>query len=236
MRLAVYRNGMPTETVEQRRAAYVGSVGAGFNVDDLMKGVLDKDVARHMRFMLYDAGSASEQTPLFPANGCFSTAVRRAMHSRHSRFPASCSRDTSDRGRRTHMGDSFHRAKRSSSNRSISSCRGSFSSAASSRLCCLSGLFYSLASSRSRAVAIANDMTKHLRASEASLAEAQRMAHLGQLVARACEPQLHDVVRRDLTASSAIESGTQRPFTFAEFPRTARIPRTGLVRVEQTLA
>src|SRR5436309_1469998 len=30
MRLAVYRNGMPIDTIQQRRAAYLGSVGSGF--------------------------------------------------------------------------------------------------------------------------------------------------------------------------------------------------------------
>ena len=59
MRLAVYRNGMPLDTAEQRRAAYIGSVGAGFNVDNLMKGVLDEELIRYMRFVVYDAGPAT---------------------------------------------------------------------------------------------------------------------------------------------------------------------------------
>ncbi|HKV86800.1 MAG TPA: PAS domain S-box protein, partial [Candidatus Dormibacteraeota bacterium] len=56
MRLAVYRNGVLLDTVERRRAAYIGSVGAGFNVDNLMKGVLDEEFMRYMRFAVYDAG------------------------------------------------------------------------------------------------------------------------------------------------------------------------------------
>lgn len=43
----------------------------------------------------------------------------------------------------------------------------------------LFGVLYSLASSRSRAVELANEITKDLRESEAGLAEAQQMAHLG---------------------------------------------------------
>src|SRR6266496_2573826 len=35
MRLPVYRKGMPVDTVEQRRVAYLGSVGSGFNVENL---------------------------------------------------------------------------------------------------------------------------------------------------------------------------------------------------------
>src|SRR5712691_2678053 len=56
MRLPVYRLGQPVDTVEQRRAAYAGSIGAGFRVKELMKGVLSEDTLPHFRFRLYDAG------------------------------------------------------------------------------------------------------------------------------------------------------------------------------------
>jgi PAS domain S-box-containing protein len=55
MRLPVYRRGMPVDTVEQRRSAYLGSVGAGFNVENIMRGILDENVARYMRFKVYGA-------------------------------------------------------------------------------------------------------------------------------------------------------------------------------------
>src|SRR4029077_17144864 len=61
MRVAVYRSGMPVDTVEARRAAYDGSVGAGFNVENLMRGVLNEETLRHIRFKLYDAGRAVER-------------------------------------------------------------------------------------------------------------------------------------------------------------------------------
>ena len=41
MRIPVYRPGMPMKTVEDRRAAYIGSVGIGFGVDRLVHGVLE---------------------------------------------------------------------------------------------------------------------------------------------------------------------------------------------------
>jgi diguanylate cyclase (GGDEF)-like protein/PAS domain S-box-containing protein len=41
MRLPVYRPRLPLNTVEQRRAAYEGSVGAGFSVALMMGGLLD---------------------------------------------------------------------------------------------------------------------------------------------------------------------------------------------------
>ena len=58
MRLAVYRSGASVETVEQRRAAYVGSVGASFVVKELMRGVMEERALERMRFKLYEAGPA----------------------------------------------------------------------------------------------------------------------------------------------------------------------------------
>src|SRR6267143_3355252 len=58
MRLPVYRPGMPVGTAEQRRAAYLGSVGAGFRVKELMRGVLDENALDFMRFKLFEAGPA----------------------------------------------------------------------------------------------------------------------------------------------------------------------------------
>jgi signal transduction histidine kinase/CheY-like chemotaxis protein len=60
MRLAVYRSGMPVKTAEQRRVAYVGSVGGAFIVKDLMRGVLDGRALELMRFTLYEAGPAAK--------------------------------------------------------------------------------------------------------------------------------------------------------------------------------
>jgi PAS domain S-box-containing protein len=69
MRLAVYRNGMPVDTVEQRRAAYIGSVGAGINVGRLMKDAVNEEMLRNVRIRLYDTGptgtlKAPEETHL----------------------------------------------------------------------------------------------------------------------------------------------------------------------------
>jgi PAS domain S-box-containing protein len=64
MRLPVYRNAMPLDTVEQRRTAYLGSVGAGFNVEELLTGVLEEKTTRYMRFRVY--GPASDQPSIDP--------------------------------------------------------------------------------------------------------------------------------------------------------------------------
>jgi PAS domain S-box-containing protein len=66
MRLAVYRKGMPVDTVEQRRSAYIGSVGSGFDVENLMKEALNVESLRYMRIRLYNGGSADERNSNSP--------------------------------------------------------------------------------------------------------------------------------------------------------------------------
>jgi CHASE1-domain containing sensor protein len=63
MRLAVYTNGMPADSVEQRRRAYVGSVGAAFDVEYLMREALSEEMLRYMRIRLYDLGAAINTPP-----------------------------------------------------------------------------------------------------------------------------------------------------------------------------
>src|SRR3989442_307546 len=53
---------MPLDTVEQRRAAYVGSIGAGFDVENLMKGVLKEEMLEYMRIRLHDVGPATRDS------------------------------------------------------------------------------------------------------------------------------------------------------------------------------
>lgn len=73
MRLPIYRGGMPTNTIAERRAAYIGSVGVGFNIAALVRGVLDEMPLRQVRLALFDAEQAAapgaeiakRQTPLF---------------------------------------------------------------------------------------------------------------------------------------------------------------------------
>ena len=183
MRLGVYRAEMPTDTVEQRQAAFLGSVGAGFNVDDLMQGVLDKDVTRQMRFMLYDVGSASE--PTTPAALPNKERLLFDSGSGHE-LPLATTQPTDifTRILPIEIGGRVWQLQFTAPKRSVIDpvdflmprmvlLGGLISTVL------LAGLFYSLASSRSRAEAMASEITKDLSKSEASLAQAQRMAHLG---------------------------------------------------------
>ena len=73
VRLPVYRPGMPLETVEQRRAAYRGSLGHGFVLDVMMRAALPEGVLQKLRIEIHDAGwsSALVGTPPTAANKLF---------------------------------------------------------------------------------------------------------------------------------------------------------------------
>jgi diguanylate cyclase (GGDEF)-like protein len=63
MRLAVYHNDVPAATTEERRLAFIGSVGAGYRVRDMMRGAVDFVRFGHVRYRLYDRGSAASPVP-----------------------------------------------------------------------------------------------------------------------------------------------------------------------------
>ncbi|MDN2711779.1 CHASE domain-containing protein [Janthinobacterium sp. SUN118] len=63
MRLPVYRIGMPTDTVEQRRAAHQGSVGIGYDLVTMVRNTLTDMPVRNVRLTLFDIGPQA-RTPL----------------------------------------------------------------------------------------------------------------------------------------------------------------------------
>ncbi len=172
MRLAVYRSETPIDTVEQRRAAYLGSVGAGFNVENLMKDVLDEKMLRYMRFTLYDAGptfdrpdfpSSSGKRLLFDSTHLIQGPTARApLDDPSLNFAHILPIEIAGRIWEIH----FSAPKNASvdpTDRLLPSmvlAGGLLSSAL------LFSVFYSLASSRRRAVEIAEVITKDLRDSE----------------------------------------------------------------------
>jgi signal transduction histidine kinase len=59
-RAPIYRENMPVDTVEQRRAAFIGVVAIVFRVEDLMRAVIDPALLRHMSLKIVDTGEASD--------------------------------------------------------------------------------------------------------------------------------------------------------------------------------
>jgi signal transduction histidine kinase/CHASE1-domain containing sensor protein len=207
MRLAVYRSGMPVGTIEQRRAAYLGSIGAGFNVEDLMRGVLDPNTMRSIRLQLYDVGVAgslnkSESTEwlLFDSHREAQTLAGPTGEDRaNSPFKHDLSTEVGGRAWKVQ----FTAPKEAIIGRLDSSLPwivlvgGLVSSAL------LFGMFYSLASSRSRAMEIANEMTRDLRASTEQLqAMSRQLVDVQESERRQIARELHDRVGQNLTALS----------------------------------
>src|SRR5439155_20174303 len=87
MRFPVYRNGLPVDTVEQRRAAYLGSVGAGFNVENLLTSVLDEKTMRYMRFRVYGP-SLDQRAPTSPGKERLLFDSNQLVHGWHAQSAA----------------------------------------------------------------------------------------------------------------------------------------------------
>lgn len=188
MRMPLYRRGMPLNTVEERRKAYYGSVGAGFDINKLMLGAIDKETLKYMRLRLYDTGQTDEQR----ATG--TTDPSRLL------FDSEAIAGDTPPGTSSSRRDNFF-VKRASMTVGPRVWEAEFSStkiailngfdAYLAPLVLVSGLlgslllytiYYSLISAHRRAIELARDMTKDLRASQESLAEAQHMAHLGSWI------------------------------------------------------
>jgi signal transduction histidine kinase/CheY-like chemotaxis protein/HPt (histidine-containing phosphotransfer) domain-containing protein len=60
IRLAVFRQGMPIETEEQRDAACIGSVGAGINIDSFLNAHY-KENLRHISYQIFDDDLLQDQ-------------------------------------------------------------------------------------------------------------------------------------------------------------------------------
>nr|WP_229258335.1 CHASE domain-containing protein [Duganella rivi] len=162
LRLPIYRPGMPTGTVAQRRAAYVGSVGIGFSVPRLVQAALEQMQVRDARLVLYDGGDHAgprAEVKLFDSKPD-SPALRPA-----ELFSVELPIDFNSRHWHAHF----------------SAPKVSWYSRFDTWLpwlamvCGFSGslmfflLFHTLSSSRMRAVKMAKEMTRELRTSQARL-------------------------------------------------------------------
>ncbi|HEY0846482.1 MAG TPA: CHASE domain-containing protein [Noviherbaspirillum sp.] len=187
MRMPLYRRGMPIETVEQRRAAYFGSVGAGFDVEKLMRGAVDKTTLSHMRIRVYDVGGFEKRNGTNAStaeNLLFDSAMQpdgSPITGNESIDGAFLKRTTMTVGPRVwEMEFTAHKSAMTTGIDDYLPFIVLFGGLSASIM--LFSISYSLATARRRAVEIATDMTKDLRTSETSLAEAQHMARLGSWV------------------------------------------------------
>ncbi|KUE89860.1 diguanylate phosphodiesterase [Cupriavidus necator] len=203
LRLPVYRKVPDLDSVEARRRAYVGSVGAGIRVDDLLKDLVSNENLRRIRFRVHDAGDfAQAAVPLSATNLLYDSVTGLAARER-SRVAGGSTVHASAAHGATALADAQaapgqHDLAKSVV-RNFGGRRWVIAFAADAKaisgpqrylpgLVVISGLIisvllgwlaYALSSSRARAVAVADQMTHSLRDSQAALAEAQQIAHLG---------------------------------------------------------
>ena len=221
MRLPVHRTGVPIGTAAERRAAFIGSVGAGYNVRKLMADVLDETTMVAMRYRLYDAGAVGEAPPgkgklslLFDSAQSAPGAPRDdfVVPGAGPTFDAALPLELAGRNWELHF----------------SAPKAAFIKGPDTWLpwvvlaggllfsALLFAVLYAFASSRERAVALAGEITRELRESEASLAHAQALARLG---------------------SWTLDTGTQAMTWSAETYRILELdPRAGAPSLEAFLA
>jgi len=216
MRLPVYRSGRPIGTVEQRRAAYLGSVGAGFNVEKLMRGVLNEETARYLHFRLYDVGAVGE--PVLPGSASRERLLfdsNRLTNGAPARWGAEDPDSMFSRALPMEIGGrvwevQFNAPKDTIIGRVDALLPWLIMSGGLLTSALLFGMLYSLTTSRKRAVEIANEITRELRGSEKELrasaeqlqAMSRRLVEVQESERRQFSRELHDRVGQNLTALS----------------------------------
>lgn len=185
VRMPLYRRGMATGTLAERRAAYYGSVGAKLDIDKLMFGTVDYNTLTHLSIRLYDVGFANGQHRLAAA-----PAAERLLFNKSHPDDGPLDAKASERagffvkkvtmtlGQRAWEAE-FSAPRSALLNRFESYLPWAVLLVGLGATILFCGLSYSLATARRRALEMASDMTRELRASEASLEEAQLMARLG---------------------------------------------------------
>jgi signal transduction histidine kinase len=168
MRMPIYRSDMPRSTVAERRTAYVGSVGIGFSVQNLVRGALDDIPVHDVRLRLIDPEALAVQAMRQPQvlYDSMSGAEREASAGTDGRYfhvalPVEFNR------RRWEAHFSIHKQNLYTGFDAYVPWLAMLAGLTSSAL--LYALFHTLASSRRRALKLAQDMTQELRSSEGRL-------------------------------------------------------------------
>jgi PAS domain S-box-containing protein len=182
MRAPLYRPGMPLDSVADRRAAYYGSVGAGFDIKKLMMGAFDAHSLRYMHLKLYDVGyqATDDEGP----GGTLLLDSAEMLGQTAAQNPSVTSSDVFRKRVAMTVGPRVWEAEFVADKSAMVSGIDAYSpwlvlfgGLIGSTL--LYSIYYSSMTARRHAIDLANEMTQDLRTNEASLAEAQHMARLG---------------------------------------------------------
>jgi signal transduction histidine kinase len=246
LRLPVYQNGVQTETVEQRRKAYVGSIGIAFSVPRLVQGVLDEMRVREVRMRLLDPA------PELDGNGHrVSSGPRTLYDSRGSASEPSPALETGDdmlvttlpldfNGRPWQTVYSVPRARLYSELDTYSpKLMMAFGFVASALLY---ALLYTLTTSRRAALKIAQEMTSELRESQHKLQQShEKLRQLGdhayqvkELERKRIAREIHDDLGQNLLALR-IEAEMLATRTRSAHQRLHKRARATLLQIDVTI-
>jgi len=238
MRLPLYRKDVPLNDVEQRRAAYIGSVGIGFSVPRLVRAAMDQMQVREVHLMLYDDGknadgSVSPLTLLYDNSASARHAARR-----DDQFAIVLPLDFNGRLWSAHF----------SAPKTVWYSRFDAFLPWLAMACGFVGsllfylLFHTLSSSRMRAIKMAKAMTKELRDSQAKL----QLSHhkLRQLAAHADQikeqerkriaREIHDDLGQNLLVLR-IDADLLASRTRQNHPRLHARARSTLTQIDSTI-
>jgi len=247
MRLPIYRTGMRINTVETRRAAFIGSVGIGFTVEKLLYSILEQMPVHDVRLILTDLGSqvgASQHLPAQPGRVLFDSKATVNLP-----FPAMPASDSATLVAMLPVGYNM-RLWEAHFSISKSNLYTGFD-AYVPWLAMLAGfvstmllyvLFQTLSSSRRNAVALAQSMTKELRASEAKLQLSnENLRRLGAHAENIKEDErkriareIHDDLGQNLLALR-IEADMLSSRTGARHPRLHGRARATVNQIDATI-
>lgn len=235
IRFPIYHSGMPTSTVAQRRAAYAGSVGIGFSMPKLVQEVLDEMGADDVRLSLRDA-----QNGLFLYDSAATADNPTPPLARPDEQTFLARVDIPFTGRTWNAW--FSTRKRDSYTRFDASIPWLAGAAGFSVSMLLSALFQSMASSRRRALHMANLMTRELRESQDRLEVSHRKLrglaahadHIKEEERKRIAREIHDDLGQNLLALR-IEADQLCSRTAVRHPRLHARARQTMEQIDATI-